>query len=158
MARSNANSKPKPDPNQAWYREGLTFKCEGSSCGDCCSGKWGPGYVWVGQEEMERLAAHLGMPFDLFTRTYVRQANGRYSLIEKSNHDCIFFDRNVGCTVYQARPYQCSSYPFWHEVLESRSAWKAEAKQCPGINCGEPCDLHSAERIEQLRHESRRRR
>lgn len=143
-------------PTQPWYAKGLMFKCEGTSCGDCCSGKWGAGFVWVDHAELTALAEHLNIPFDRFTRSFVRQIGERYSLIEKPNHDCIFYDPEVGCTVYAARPRQCRTYPFWPEVVKTPESWAEEAHNCPGINCGEPCDLHPAEEIDRLKKLSRR--
>lgn len=61
---------------------------------------------------------------------------------EKSNMDCIFW--KDGCTVYQARPLQCRSFPFWDSVLASPKAWEATGKECPGVNSGE---LHDREEI-----------
>ena len=42
---------------KVWYEQGLRFTC--TTCGNCCTG--GPGYVWVTDEEVDRLAAHLGL-------------------------------------------------------------------------------------------------
>jgi hypothetical protein len=35
-------------------------------------------------------------------------------------------------------------YPFWPELVESRAAWKEEAKECPGIGKGELVQIGSA--------------
>jgi Fe-S-cluster containining protein len=67
------------------------------------------------------------------------------ALKEKSNYDCVFWQE--GCTVYQVRPLQCRTYPFWSRILASRAAWDAEAAECPGMNHGE---LHSADEIRSL--------
>ena len=56
-------------------------------------------------------------------------------LLEKDNFDCILWDN--GCTAYEARPVQCSTYPFWTSILCSESAWNEESDSCPGINCGQ---------------------
>ena len=138
-----------------WYKDGLKFKCEGLECGDCCSGRWGTGYVWVTKKEMRKLADHLGIEFDEFTSTYVRAVGNRYSLIEKRNFDCIFYVEGKGCQVYDARPNQCRNYPFWPGVVKTRTSWEEESEQCPGINCGEKCDLYSAKKINKLREATR---
>ena len=44
--------------SEPWFKDGLRFTCTG--CGDCCSGA--PGFVWVSEEDIERLANHLGGP------------------------------------------------------------------------------------------------
>ncbi len=118
-----------------WYQDGVRFRCLGSECGACCSGRMGPGAVWVGREEMERLAEHLSLPFDELKRRYVRRLEGRHSLKELPNYDCIFFRPEEGCSVYQARPGQCRTYPFWGRVMASRATWAIETDKCPGIGC-----------------------
>ena len=65
------------------------------------------------------------------------------SLREKSNYDCIFWDNH--CTVYHARPLQCSTFPFWDSVICSKEAWENTGKDCPGINTGK---LHEKESID----------
>ncbi len=111
---------------------GLAFSC--TRCGDCCTGA--PGYVWVGEPEIERLAARLGLARDPFGARYLRRAGGALSLVEKANGDCVFWEAGTGCTVYDARPIQCRTYPFWPEKVRSRASWRLEASRCPGIRAG----------------------
>jgi len=66
------------------------------------------------------------------------------SLKEKSNKDCVFWDR--GCSVYEVRPMQCSAFPFWESILASSGSWEIAAASCPGMNNGE---LHTENEIEQ---------
>lgn len=139
----------------AWYRDGLRFKCVGCECGACCSGATGPGAVWVSREEKEALARHLGMTPEAFDRAYVRIVEGEESLTEKPNNDCVFYEEGKGCRVYDARPAQCRTYPFWGRILKSRAAWEEEAKRCPGISDEAPLVGH-AEISAQRRRESRR--
>ena len=79
-----------------------------------------------------------------FIKTYCRWVNDSrnenevLSLKEKSNKDCILWDR--GCLVYLARPVQCSTFPFWESVVASKQTWQTASAGCPGMNNGE---LHS---------------
>ncbi len=57
------------------------------------------------------------------------------SIREKPNNDCIFWNQH-GCMIYDARPVQCRTYPFWASMLQDQSAWEAEMKNCPGIGTG----------------------
>ena len=41
-----------------------------------------------------------------------------------------------GCTVYQSRPLQCRTFPFWPEHVASPEAWERLAGSCPGVNRG----------------------
>ena len=63
------------------------------------------------------------------------------SLKEKPGFDCIFWQN--GCTVYQYRPLQCRTFPFWESILGSQEAW--ENLSCKGAGKG---SLHSREYIE----------
>lgn len=118
-----------------WIKEeGLHFKC--TECGKCCTG--GPGYVWITIEEMEKIATSLALPLDIFTRRYVKKVNNRFSLVEKKpNYDCIFLE-NKRCTIYENRPKQCRTFPWWDENLSSEEAWKRCAQECEGINDDAP--------------------
>ena len=40
--------------------------------------------------------------------------------------------------VYDARPIQCSTYPFWQGILDSNAEWSRESLDCPGIGKGQP--------------------
>lgn len=121
-----------------WYADGLRFTCTG--CGDCCTGD--PGAVWVNDEEIATLAEHLELSPKDFERRYVRRlARGR-SLFERFNGDCVFFDpESRGCQVYEARPVQCRTWPFWDENLESEDAWCEAEGSCPGAGEGELVSL-----------------
>jgi Fe-S-cluster containining protein len=117
-----------PDAEFPWYRDGLPFAC--TRCGACCTGA--PGYVWVDADEIAQLAAHRGESVERFTKAYVRRVGQRHSLIEKPGGDCVFWDRQAGCTVYAARPQQCRTWPFWPENIESPEAWDQVTRVCPG--------------------------
>jgi Fe-S-cluster containining protein len=119
--------------DETWYRAGLAFSC--TRCGACCTGA--PGFVWVNAEEIARLAEFRGMEFDDFTRAFVRQVGSRYSLKEHPGGDCVFWDRQAGCTVYPARPVQCRTWPFWPENLETAEAWDHVTSVCPGSGQGQ---------------------
>jgi len=129
-----------------WVRNagGLRFEC--TQCGDCCTGP--PGYVWMSEADIERLAAHLGLARDELGRRFLRRVDGDLSLVEKPNHDCVFWERGRGCTVYAARPAQCRTYPFWPEVVASKAAWREESKRCPGIRRGGR--LYEPDEVERL--------
>ncbi len=123
-----------------WFEEGLRFECR--RCGDCCRGE--PGYVWVTLEEAASMAALLQMSLADFQATALRRVGARMSLIEKPNGDCIFWEDGAGCTVYQARPIQCRTFPFWKDNVRSREAWRRLQKRCPGVSHGKK---HSAQKI-----------
>lgn len=130
---------------QVWFSEGLKFEC--TQCGRCCTGA--PGFVWVGEREVERLAKRFGLSLEDFGRRHLRMARGRLSLTEKPNGDCVFWSNSTGCQVYEDRPDQCRSWPFWNANLESRADWDEIAEECPGCNRGSSWSLVQIE--EQLK-------
>jgi len=116
-----------------WYSEGLRFECQRS--GNCCSG--GPGVVRVTDEDIAALARYIRLAECEFRKIYTRLVGDQdVSLRDKSNHDCIFYDRSEGCTVYDHRPRQCRTWPFWRHVVSSPERWADEATKCPGMNRG----------------------
>ena len=133
-----------------WYRKGLSFEC--TQCGACCSGE--PGYVWVAADEHRRIAKFLGFKDGRLPPKYIRRVGFRYSLTEKPNGDCIFLNRNgqtVGCDIYEVRPLQCRSWPFWKINLKSPDHWAAAAALCPSMNQG---TFYTADRIEEIRDQN----
>ena len=58
-------------------------------------------------------------------------------LIEYANGDCVFFDPQARkCTVYNGRPRQCRTWPFWQSNVQSEEAWKQTCEVCPGSGQG----------------------
>lgn len=134
---------------EKWYREGLRFTC--TECGACCSGE--PGFVWVNKEEVEQLAQHMGMEEDEFRDKFVRREGNRYSLREYPDGDCIFLDpKTRACLVYEARPIQCRTWPFWTSNLASQKAWEETCESCPGAGKGK---LYTLDQIEIARKSKR---
>jgi uncharacterized protein len=116
-----------------WYKDGLRFEC--TRCGNCCTGP--PGFVWVNAEELAALARFRGETVEEVTALYTRAVERRHSLREKVNGDCVFFDRQEGCTVYPVRPRQCRTWPFWESNVETPQAWERTCTVCPGSGKGE---------------------
>lgn len=116
-----------------WYKEGLRFKC--TECGKCCTGA--PGYVWVTEQEIEGMAMALQIPVTDFKRKYIRHRDNRMALIERkvapNEYACIFL-KDKKCQVYQNRPIQCRTFPWWPSNLKSEESWKLTAEECEGIN------------------------
>jgi Fe-S-cluster containining protein len=131
---------------EPWYQDGLRFEC--TQCGDCCTGA--PGFVWVNKEEIAGLAGRFEMTVADFEAKYVRSVGVRKSLVEYENGDCVFFDTEKrNCTVYEHRPRQCKTWPFWESNLRSESAWRDTCEHCPGSGQGR---LYSIDEInERLR-------
>lgn len=122
-----------PKSTEPWFRDGLRFEC--TQCGKCCTGE--PGYVWVDDDELARLAKYRGEPVHEFRAVYTRTARGKRTLKEKANGDCVFYVEGQGCTVYPVRPTQCRTWPFWESNLKTEEAWERTEGLCPGSGQGE---------------------
>ena len=127
---------------ETFYDDGLNFECNG--CSYCC--RFEGGVVLLSKEELFALAEFTNLTAEQFIKVYCRfiqHENGTEYLILKTlqNGDCIFWNSELfngkgGCECYEARPSQCSSYPFWEKILSSKISWEKEKSKCPGINCG----------------------
>lgn len=136
-------SAPAENRLKSWYEKGLPFKCTG--CGKCCTGA--PGYVWVTHEEVAHMAAHLEITPEAFIHKYVRHIGSKMSLIERAQtYDCVFLSGKQ-CLLYEARPMQCRTFPWWPQTLASPEAWDRAAEECEGINPDAP--IVSKEEIDQ---------
>ena len=134
-----------------FYEKGLRFSCTG--CGECCRARHGePSWVYVTIDERRRLARHLKLSTSAFTRRYCEKPQGFWHL-KNPTSDCTFLD-GARCTVYDARPGQCRTYPFWRENMNAK-AWKGGVlKECEGAGHGR---LWTREEIERrLKDEEKR--
>lgn len=109
-------------------KEGFDFVFDPNACSDCggkcCYGE--SGYIFVNFEDFERISKYLNMSFHDFVLTYVRKVKYKFSLIEKKCIDsskgmaCIFFDEDTNkCKIYEVRPSQCRTFPFWNTYKSS---------------------------------------
>jgi len=130
----------------SFYSRGLRFSCK--RCSTCC--RFEPGFVFLSDKDVSALRAALKLGYDEFLALYCRwipaeDGKSKLSLKDKSNYDCVFWAKEAGCRVYEARPLQCVSFPFWSSVLKNEDSWEMTARECPGMNQG---GFHSSESIE----------
>jgi uncharacterized protein len=119
-------------------RSSLPFNC--TACGKCCKTI---GSVYLSPEEVKVAADHLQLTTQEFTKMYAShtlksQTNDFQSqpwvrLKEKDDHlgypSCIFLDLETNfCRIYEARPTQCRTYPFWSNIMASVDAWNLECR------------------------------
>lgn len=100
--------------------------------GECC--RWG-GYVWVREEEIQAMAELMDMGLEAFANEYLKAAYNRLSLQERlrdgESHCCLFDPFNSNCLVYEARPEQCRTFPYWDAYNEN---FQPLLEICPGIS------------------------
>jgi Fe-S-cluster containining protein len=120
-----------------WYAAGLHFEC--LQCGRCCSGP-SEGYIWVSRPEIRLIADHLNIPVKELKQNFLKRVGLRRTIIEDPHtRDCVFLQQTKqgkGCLIYDVRPAQCRSWPFWPGNLIGPDSWNTAARKCPGINRG----------------------
>lgn len=134
-----------------WMSSGLRFECQQS--GRCCTSHGEFGFVYLTREDRAKMAKHLGLTAAEFKQKYCEKTDGIWHLIErKGNPDCLFL-KGKQCGVYEARPTQCRTWPFWPDNMNAKT-WKSEiAAFCPGIGKG---PVRSLEEIKQQVAEQKR--
>jgi hypothetical protein len=99
--------------------------------GKCCNGE--SGNIWVNGSEIAGISTFLGITSDEFIADYLRKIRYRFTLKElktSDNYACVFFDpEKNGCSIYEVRPSQCKSFPFWDYFIERPDEI---FKECPG--------------------------
>ena len=126
----------------------LPFDCTG--CGNCCKTT---GNVYMSPEEVSAAASFKNMTTCDFIETYadykletasdisnsaISAGGGDVPWILLQNQEpqnaegppaCVFLDRETNmCGIYSVRPIQCSTYPFWTNILESEQKWNEEVR------------------------------
>jgi Fe-S-cluster containining protein len=91
------------------YNDGIRFACQG--CGKCCVSRGDHGYVYLSFKDRKRLAAHLKMTTTEFTSKYTAKVHGLYELMDTGEGCPLLL--GIRCEVYNARPWQCRTWPFW---------------------------------------------
>ena len=119
-----------------WFDKAISFAC--TSCGKCCKSYKNQIKVYVNIAEALQISDHIDMDIKDFQQKYIeihydQDSNELISL--KSNDtksNCIFLKENQ-CSIYQVRPTQCRTYPYWPQIMLDKASWLEEAKACEGI-------------------------
>lgn len=134
-----------------WWSEGVRFECQGS--GQCCLSRGEYGFVFLTREDRKRMADHLGLGLREFTKQYCDKTQGYYHLKEEETRAECTFLKGKRCGIYEARPIQCRTWPFWPEVMNAKT-WNKEVKGfCPGVGKGQ---IIPPEEIERQLNEQKR--
>jgi uncharacterized protein len=104
------------------------FKCQKS--GNCCKC---PGYVYVDDADISKMADIKGQSVESFTAAYVSRESGWKVVARPGFRPDCFLDEQNGCTVYEARPKACKTYPDWPEIWDSEESLLKELSICPGL-------------------------
>ena len=117
-------------------KESYPYTFNSSACatcqGRCCTGE--SGYIYVTKDEIKAIAEVLNIDINELRVKYLFKKGYKYSIKElnfNDSYECVFYDRESnGCQVYNARPSQCKTFPFWDYYKTRVDELKQE---CPGI-------------------------
>ena len=117
-------------------QDGFNYEFDSNKCdecgGKCCVGE--SGYIWISEDEIRSLGEYLGYKIELIKEIFLEKFGNRYSIKEKpykGGFACIFFDeKNKNCSIYEYRPNQCRSFPFWEHFKRN---FKELERECIGV-------------------------
>ena len=118
-------------------KDGFNFAFDPNGCnscaGNCCIGE--SGYIWINSVEIQALALHLKISAEDLKKRYLNKIAYKYSIKEvqlaSNNYACCFFDlEKKQCSIYNARPNQCRTFPFCDYFKENE---EEVYKECPAI-------------------------
>ena len=117
-------------------KESYPYAFDSSACatceGRCCTGE--SGYIYVTKDEIKDIAEVLKIDINELRVKYLFKKGYKYSIKEfkyNDSYECVFYDRESnGCQIYNARPSQCKTFPFWDYYKTRVDELKQE---CPGI-------------------------
>ncbi len=133
-----------------WWHQGIRFQCQGS--GKCCTSHGEYGFVYLTPRDRKNIAQFLGISTSEFTKKHCEKTQGVWRLKEDpKNPDCQFL-KGKGCGIYESRPTQCRTWPFWPEVMSAKTWAKDVVSFCPGIGKG---PLIGAEEIQRTLQEQK---
>jgi Fe-S-cluster containining protein len=140
MPERSSSARP-GNARRPWYANGLRFECL-PGCGACCIDHGDYNALYLTSADVRRLADHLELTRSEFIRLYTTVEDD-YVLLRTDHPDCLFLKEGK-CDVYEARPTQCRTFPFWKDNLRSRRSWVKLCEFCPGIDSG---PLHDEDTI-----------
>ena len=104
----------------------VSSRIDCTQCGNCCRAY----EVTLRSKDVHRLATHLNFQTGDFVRAYLKKDfQGEFVFKQKP---CAFLKKN-SCSVYEARPSVCRSYPHFGKagLLNEIWRWLGDAANCP---------------------------
>jgi Fe-S-cluster containining protein len=117
-------------------KPGFSYGFRPSACSDCMGAccKGAGGNVWLSPDELAAIAKHLAISEFHFVDEYTFRVNNRLTIKERydpvEGAVCSLFDESIGgCSVYESRPNQCRTFPFWKQLKDGG----VDDEDCPGV-------------------------
>lgn len=108
----------------------VRFECTG--CGNCCRGK---GQVYFTPDELKAAEDLMGLRGEKRTEFREKFIHKKHKglLVHNTNGRCMLLGDDNRCSIYEARPLQCSTYPFWPAFFEDADEFAFLKDECEGI-------------------------
>ena len=133
----------RPGKKKPLLADGVRFECV-EGCTKCCAI---PGVVYVFRGEIPAMAEFFDMDIDSFMDEYLRHHWADvYELDFPDQEPCMFLE-DEGCAIYEVRPEQCRTFPFWPDNVKDASLWKGVKRLCPGVGRGRTYDYDEIQEI-----------
>lgn len=118
------------------YKKDFPYAFDENACakcgGKCCTGE--SGNIFINNEEINLLSDYLKLDKKQFMEQFIKKVGLRYSLKEvefEQGYACVFFDQiKRNCSIYELRPKQCKTFPFWKYFKYHKEELQ---KECIGI-------------------------
>jgi len=126
-----------------WYADGVRFDC--AQTGKCCTAHGKYNRVYLDDDEAAAVAKVLGITLAQLEEEHCWFEDG-WRLVKFKDDACRFLE-GKSCGVYEARPIQCKTWPFWKENLDRRT-WKRDVEGfCKGVGRGRTFSQEEIEAI-----------
>ncbi len=139
-----SKGKAKQIQNAPWYKDGIQFQCQGS--GKCCTSHGEHGSVFLSAKDLRTFVSYFKTTSKKFKEQYCEPSSPEVVRLKdrEGSEDCIFL-KDKKCSVYEARPTQCRTWPFWPDHMSPKKWKQTVVDFCPGVNKGK---VHSLPEIQ----------
>lgn len=126
----------------------MKFECQTSCGGKCCKPQWDgkAGYVFLTKGDMVSISGFLKKPIKAFAEkaqfafTRFTKKESWQWFLKDGEKQCQFLKEGK-CSIYEVRPTQCRTFPFWPELMVNTS-YESLKEFCPGIGVGPEVTHH----------------
>lgn len=109
--------------------DSFDFLCQ--KCGNCCRGT---GEVFFSKNDILNIREYLNWSdrdYHQQIKNFIQSSLNGY-FVHFSSGSCYFLKGKNRCRIYDVRPVQCRTYPFWHSNFNSREDVLQLKEECSG--------------------------
>jgi uncharacterized protein len=113
--------------NNAKISDKIRFSC--LRCGACCK----VGFIYLKKGEADTMARSLAMPVTQFKKKYTTWLLWLGRALRWTDEGGCVFMKDEKCSIYEARPEQCRTWPYWKRIIQNREDLLRARTYCKGI-------------------------